>query len=200
MLKVGLTGGIASGKSTVCQLFSGHGITIVDADIIARQLVEPNQPCLTNIVQTFGEQIRLANGELDRPQLRQLIFSNPKAKKQLENILHPKIREQLIQQSNAANSPYCILSIPLLIEADMTDLADRTLVVETSPEQQLKRVCQRDNISTEQAKAIISSQSSPAQRKAIADDIIHNTKSAETLSTLVENLHKKYIDIAKAIL
>mgnify|MGYP000075881967 CR=1 FL=1 len=199
MLKIGLTGGIASGKSTACQLFSALGIEIIDADIIARELVEPNQPCLKQIIQTFGKQVLLANGALDRAQLRQLIFSNKGAKQQLEGILHPNIRKQLIKQSEKVVSPYCILSIPLLIEANMIPLVDRVLVVDIAPEEQLQRVCQRDNISTSQAKAIISSQSSASQRKSLANDIIDNNKSPESLDLVVTQLHKKYLDIANNI-
>ena len=199
MLKIGLTGGIASGKSTVSQLFSDHGIKIIDADMIARQLVEPAQPCLIKIRQTFGEKILLDNGDLDRTQLRQLIFSDTYAKQQLENILHPEIKLQLINQSEDAFSPYCILSVPLLIEAKMTSLVDRILVIEIDTDKQLKRICQRDNIPHSQAIAIMETQSSPIQRKALADDIINNNTSPENLSIAVENLHKKYLDLAKTI-
>ena len=199
MLKIGLTGGIASGKSTVSQLFSDHGIKIIDADMIARQLVEPAQPCLIKIRQTFGEKILLDNGDLDRAQLRQLIFSDTYAKQQLENILHPEIKLQLINQSEDAFSPYCILSVPLLIEAKMTSLVDRILVIEIDTDKQLKRICQRDNIPHSQAIAIMETQSSPIQRKALADDIINNNTSPENLSIAVENLHKKYLDLAKTI-
>jgi len=199
MLKVGLTGGIASGKSTVCQLFSTLGIEIIDADLIARQLVEPSQPCLETITQTFGKKILLDTGELNRIQLRQLIFSNPDAKQQLEAILHPKIRQQLIEQSDNSSSPYCILSVPLLIEAKMTSLVERILVIDTSPDEQLKRLCLRDNISHSQAMNILAAQSSSQQRNAMADDIITNNNSPTELNAEVINLHKKYLELAKTI-
>ena len=199
MLKIGLTGGIASGKSTVCQLFSALGIEVIDADIIARQLVEPAQPCLKQIIQTFGNHVLLENGELDRAQLRQLIFADEKAKQQLENILHPNIRQQLIKLSDEVSTPYCILSIPLLVEADMTALVDQILVINIDAAEQLNRVCQRDNISTLQAKAIISSQSPANQRNSLADDIINNNNSPESLSEVVTQLHKKYLDIANTM-
>ena len=128
MLKVGLTGGIASGKSTVSQLFSTLGIDIIDADLIAHQLVEPGQDCLDKITQTFGGNFLLNNGELDRQQLRQVIFSDLEARQQLEAILHPIIRQQLITQSDNSSSTYCILSVPLLIEAKMTSLVNRVFV------------------------------------------------------------------------
>ena len=196
MLKIGLTGGIASGKSTICQLFSDRGINIIDADIIARQLVEPHQSCLTQIVQSFGTQILLDTGELDRSQLRRLVFADLKMKHQLEKILHPRIRQQLIIQSNAALSPYCMVCIPLLIESNMFELVDRVLVIETSVDTQLDRVCKRDNTSLQQAKKIIASQSTRHQRANIADDIINNNHSAENLNIIVKKLHEKYLDLA----
>jgi dephospho-CoA kinase len=196
MFRVGVTGGIASGKSTVCALFQQFGIDIIDADVIAKQLVEPDEPCFLKIIQHFGNHFLLDNGELNRQKLRQLIFENPTAKLQLEAILHPVIRQTLIAQSKASTSPYCILSIPLLIEANMIDLVDRVLLADISPEKQLERVCQRDAISLAQATAIIKTQSSPLERKSIADDIINNDFSPEKLHTLVSSFHKKYLAIA----
>lgn len=192
MLKVGLTGGIASGKSTICELFSQHNIPIIDADIIAQELVKPNQTALKEVIQLFGNDILLNNGELDRKQLRQRIFSNSVDKQQLEALLHPRIRQQLIQQSNQVNAPYCILAIPLLIEANMFDIVDLVLVIDSEQEQQVKRVCRRDNISSADAQAIISSQATREQRLSIADDIISNNHSLESLTLLVDELHKKY--------
>ena len=200
MLKIGLTVGIASGKSTVCQRFTELGITVIDADIIARQLVEPGQTCLEQIVTLFGPEILHANGQLDRGQLRELIFTNAQAKQQLEQILHPAIRQQLLEQSNNIDSAYCILSVPLLIESNMTTLVDRVLVIETTNEKQVQRVCTRDGVTAEQAKAIINSQCSPTQRKQVADDIIINDQATEPLIELVSELHKKYLKMAKAII
>jgi len=199
MLKVGLTGGIASGKSTVSQLFFTLGIDIIDADLIARQLVEPGQDCLDKIIQTFGKKVLLNNGELDRQQLRQLIFSAPEAKQQLEAILHPKIQQQLIIQSDNSSSPYCILSVPLLIEAKMTSMVNRVLVIEIAADEQLKRLCQRDNISHTQALDIVAAQSSPQQRTSIADNIIINNNSPAELNAKVQNMHEKYLELAKTI-
>lgn len=193
MLKIGLTGGIASGKSTVCRLFSQHGVPIIDADIIARQLVKPQQQAYDEIVQTFGEDVCHSNGELNRQYLRQLIFSDDKAKKQLEIILHPRIRTQLIQQSNSQNAPYCLLIIPLLIENEMMDCVDRILVIDIDQSLQLSRLCKRDNIAVDDALLIINSQVSRQQRLACADDLITNNNSAEQLRKSVDNLHKKYL-------
>ena len=196
MFKVGLTGGIASGKSTVSNLFSELGITIIDADKIARDLVDINQPCYDQIVSRFGSDILLANQQLDRQKLRYLIFHDENAKEDLEAILHPAIRQQLLAQSESARSSYCILSIPLLIEAKMTDLVDRTLVVDTSAETQLSRLCDRDKITADEALRMINSQISRQQRLLYADDIIVNNDSPNTLKQLVMTLHKTYINLA----
>ncbi len=198
MLKIGLTGGIASGKSTVCQLFSQYDIAIIDADIIARELVEPNQIAYQQIIATFGADIIQQDGYLNRLGLRQLIFADSAAKQQLENILHPKIRQQLTLQSQQCSSPYCILVIPLLIEAKMQDLVDRILVIDLTPEQQLTRLCQRDNISEDDAQLMINSQSGLKQRLAVADDVIHNNNATNMLDKLVFQLHKKYLSLAKS--
>ncbi|MDF1589385.1 MAG: dephospho-CoA kinase [Gammaproteobacteria bacterium] len=196
MFKVGLTGGIASGKSTVSHLFSELGITIIDADNIARDLVEINQPCYDQIVARFGTGILLANQQLDRQKLRHLIFHDENAKEDLEALLHPSIRQQLLVQSESARSSYCILSIPLLIEAKMTDLVDRTLVVDTSAQIQLSRLCARDNITADQALRMITSQVNQQQRLLYADDIIINNDSPDALKQQVIMLHKTYINLA----
>lgn len=197
MFKIGLTGGIASGKSTVCRLFSQYGIPIIDADIIARQLVKPKQEAYNEIVQAFGERCCKANGELNRQYLRQLIFSNAQEKKQLEAILHPRIRTQLIQQSNTQNTPYCILAIPLLIESNMTECVDRILVLDIDLPIQLSRLCERDNIAVDNAQLIINSQVSRQQRLACADDVITNNNGYEQLKKSVIHLHKKYLSLIK---
>ncbi len=193
MLKIGLTGGIASGKSTVCRLFAQYGVPIIDADIIARQLVEPKQEAYNEIVRTFGDTTCLPNGELNRQYLRQLIFSDDKAKQRLEMILHPRIRMQLIQQSTALNAPYCILAIPLLVEANMAGLVDRVLVIDIDLSLQLSRLCERDNMPVHDAQLIISSQVNRQQRLACADDVIANNNGPENLKKQVDKLHKKYL-------
>ena len=197
MFKVGLTGGIASGKSTVSQIFSDLGISIIDADLIARQLVVPEQDCYLEIINTFGNKILQADGCLDRPKMRQLIFSDPVAKLKLEQILHPEIRQQLIIQSNAANSAYCILSIPLLFEANMQDLVNHILLIDIEPNLQIQRLCQRDTISPEQAGAIINSQSDRASRISLSNDIITNDGPAELLLQSVKKYHQQYLRLAK---
>jgi len=198
MFKVGLTGGIASGKSTISHLFTELGVTVIDADKIARDLVEPDQPCYHEILLRFGSEIVLDNCHLDRQKLRQIIFDDQQAKSDLENILHPNIRQQLISQSDAAaTSSYCILSVPLLIEANMTSLVDRILIIDTTPELQLSRLCARDNITQDVALKMINSQIGQQQRLQAADDIIINTGSASMLNKQVMDLHKTYCNLAK---
>ncbi|MFT7414010.1 MAG: dephospho-CoA kinase [Methylophagaceae bacterium] len=196
MLKIGLTGGIASGKSTVCRLFAQHGIPIIDADVIARQLVEQKQEAYNEIVDTFGVDICRPNGELNRQYLRQLIFTDDKAKQQLEMILHPRIRLQLIKQSDALNTPYCLLAIPLLVEANMVGLVDRILVVDIDLSLQMTRLRARDNITSDDAQFIINSQASRQQRLVCADDIILNNNGFKNINKHVDNLHKKYLSLA----
>lgn len=198
MLKIGLTGGVASGKSTVCQLFSRLGITIIDADQIARELVQIGKPCYTSIVNAFSPEFLLANQQLDRAKLRQFIFSDPDAKQQLEAILHPPIHQQLLERSQTAQSPYCLLAIPLLIEADMTDCVDRILVIDITKQNQLNRLCQRDHIAQALAENMISQQSNRQQRLTIASDIISNNSDIQHLENAVSQLHEKYIGLAKS--
>lgn len=198
MLKIGLTGGIASGKSTVCRLFAQYGIPIIDADVIARQLVEPKQEAYNEIVHTFGDDICLPNGKLNRQYLRKLIFSDDNAKHQLEMILHPRIRLQLFEQTNGLNAPYCILAIPLLIEAEMTELVDRVLLIDTDLALQLTRLSERDNISLDDAQLMINSQVNRLQRLACADDVISNNNGPENLNKQVDKLHKKYLSLANS--
>ncbi len=200
MLKIGLTGGIASGKSTVCTLFQHRSIPIIDADQIARQLVEPDKKAYQQIIDTFGLGMIQENRELNRHKLRDLIFSDITAKQQLEAILHPKIRKQLIRQGNEQQTPYCIFVIPLLIESKMNDLVDRILVIDIKPDLQLKRLQQRDGISPYQAQSIINAQCSRDQRLAHADDSIENNGTATSISIQVDKLHLKYLNLAKEAL
>jgi len=196
MLRIGLTGGIASGKSTVCRLFARHGVPIIDADIIARQLVEPQQEAYNEIIAAFGHDVCLSNGELNRQYLKKLIFSDDHAKQQLEMILHPRIRLQLFEQSNAFNTPYCILAIPLLIESKMTELVDRILLIDIDLSLQLTRLCERDNITIADAQLFINGQANRQQRLAYADDIIVNNNDQKSLTKCVDNLHKNYLSLA----
>jgi len=193
-LKIGLTGGIGSGKSTVCQLFSALSIPIIDADIIAREVVAPRQAALARIQQNFGD-ILLADGTLDRKKLGQIIFADPAKKQWLENLLHPLIYQRLKTEAATQLSPYVILAIPLLFETDMTDLVDRILVIDCPETLQLQRVKQRDQLDDDQIQRIIASQSSREERLRQADDIIDNSKSTAELAEQVKNLHNLYLSL-----
>lgn len=200
MLKIGLTGGIASGKSTVCALFEHYKVPIIDADLIARQLVEPGNEAHAEIVHHFGLKILQTDNSfsLNRKELRQRIFSDPTEKQALEAILHPKIRQQLILQSQQrhAEAAYIILAIPLLVESKMSDLVDRTLVIDIEPSLQLKRLQQRDGISSDLAHTMINAQCSPKRRLASADDVIDNNDNPAALSKQIQLLHQKYIKLS----
>jgi len=193
MLRVALTGGIGSGKSTVAKLFAKLGITIIDADKIAHQLTTPDAAISTQIIQHFGDAIVNQQGELDRTELRQIIFKNPDEKRWLEALLHPEIRKIMQQQIDAATSSYCLLVIPLLAEAKTPfEFIDRICVVDSPQELQIKRACQRDNISESQVASILKQQSTRQQRLEIANDVISNDGSLEQLQRQVNQLNIKY--------
>lgn len=192
MLKIGLTGGIGSGKSTVCRLFSELGVPIIDADIIARQLVEPNSPALEKLVAQFGKQILNPDSSLNRAYLRDLVFSDKNKKAQLDQIMHPLIYDEIEQQINGLNSPYCIIAIPLLLETQQMQRVDRIVVVDCNADTQLLRVVSRDQVKPEQVLSIIASQMSRQQRLSFADDVIDNTCSPAHLAEQVKRLHNSY--------
>jgi len=193
-LKIGLTGGIGSGKSTVCKLFAAFSIPVIDADIIARQVVAPGQAGLAQIQQNFDD-ILLPDGTLDRKKLGQIIFADPAKKQCLENILHPLIYQRLKTEAATQPGPYVILAIPLLFETNMTDLVDRILVIDCPEDLQFQRVKQRDRLEDEQIQRIIASQSSRQERLRRADDIIDNSKSTAELAEQVKNLHNLYLSL-----
>jgi dephospho-CoA kinase len=198
MLKIGLTGGIGSGKSTVCRLFMDLGVAIVDADVIARQLVEPGQPALSRLVDHFGQQILGTDGSLDRAKLRDLVFSDADKKQRLEDILHPLIYAQIAEEIGRLRGDYCIAAVPLLLETGKTHVVDRVLVVDCSVETQLERVLNRDKLSREQISAIIASQIPRQQRLTLADDVIDNSTAPAQLAEQVKRLHNSYNLLATA--
>ncbi|UTF59656.1 dephospho-CoA kinase [Gilvimarinus sp. DA14] len=195
---IGLTGGIGSGKSAAADLFAAHGITVVDADIAAREVVEPGTACLDAIAEHFGAGILLPGGELNRRALREIIFNDPQAKAWLEALLHPAIRELIIQQLNEAPSPYVLLVSPLLLETDQHQLASRILVIDCDESEQIQRAAVRDNSDAERIKAIMATQLTRTQRLAKADDILHNHGTLEDLAPQVDALHQEYLQLAKA--
>ena len=196
MLKIGLTGGVACGKSTVCKIFSQLGIAVIDADEIAHELVEVGKPCYLDIINTFGTAFLLKNQQIDRAKLRQLIFSNRVAKLQLETILHPSIRRELIERSHKVKSAYCILAVPLLIETNMDTAVDRILVIDITEKNQLDRLCKRDHLAPTLANNMIHQQSNRSQRLAMADDVITNNTGVQKLENSIKLLHETYLKIA----
>ena len=193
MLTIALTGGIGSGKTQVSDYFSSLGVPIIDTDIISRQLVEPGQPALEKITENFGHQLLLDSGQLDRAALREIIFNNATARKKLEDILHPAIREKVQYQLQALSFPYVIIVIPLYVETGQFLKTDRILVVDCPQEIQKNRVLARDNVSMEQLGKILEAQATRQQRLAVADDIIVNDADIETLQHKVMQLHEKYL-------
>ena len=194
MLKIGLTGGIGSGKSTVAEIFSDLGITIIDADIIAHQLTQPGSDSFKEIKQLLGKEYITDSGELDRKKIAQTIFSNPSKKMALEKILHPRIKQRMLQEIEQAQpSHYIILVIPLLLESDFTDLVDRIIVVDTDDEIRIKRTQQRDSRTEEQIREIMSKQIDRDHRLQQADNILNNNGNLEDLNDAVNRLHRQYM-------
>jgi dephospho-CoA kinase len=196
---VGVTGGIGSGKTTVTDLFAEHGITVVDADVIAREVVAPESFGLSEIVKRFGESILLTDGFLDRNALRKHVFAHPEDKTWLDQLLHPLIRKEMAAQTLAANSAYCILSVPLLVEGGLQTLVNRVLVVDIPETLQIERASARDNSDEQLIRAIMQNQCSRKQRLAVADDVVDNSTNIQQLNQQVQVLHNKYLELASAL-
>ncbi|WP_061014203.1 dephospho-CoA kinase [Photobacterium leiognathi] len=197
-LVIGLTGGIGSGKTTVANLFADtYGIDIIDADIVAREVVEPNTFGLNAIIEKCGKEILLEDGTLNRAKLRDAIFSQPKLKTWLNNLLHPLIREKMQQDINQSQSPYCLLVVPLMVENNLQTMTHRLLVVDVDEQVQIQRAQQRDNVSIEQIKNILASQASREQRLDAADDVITNNGDNKALVSQVEQLHLQYLKMSQ---
>lgn len=191
MLKVGLTGGIGSGKSTVAEKFEELGVHVIDTDAISHQLTETPE-VLQRLRQAFGDSI-IANHRLDRGQLARLVFSSETEKSRLEAILHPLIRQEVFRQlGHYADEAYVIIAVPLLLETDFHELVDRILVVDIPPELQLQRVSQRDNRSEDQIRRIIATQTDRDSRLRRADDIIDNSNDQSALEPKIAELHRQY--------
>jgi dephospho-CoA kinase len=194
--RVGLTGGIASGKSTAAKFFGALGVPILDSDQVARDVVEPGQPPLERLVERFGRRILTADGHLDRPALRDIVFADPKARADLEALTHPAIGAAMEARSAAAGGPYQILVIPLLVEKNLAAHVDRVLVVDCDEELQIRRLRDRDGSTPEQVEAILRAQAPRAARLKAADDVIRNDTDMSAVRDQVAALHARYLDLA----
>lgn len=195
-LRIGLTGGIASGKSTVAQRFLELGIPVIDADVSARAVVAPGTAGLAQVVKRFGAGVIAPDGELDRRAVRDLIFGDPALRQELEAMLHPLIRTHMEEQAAKAAGAYLVMAIPLLIEGDALDRIDRVLVIDMDEAAQLERLLARDGGSLEQARAIVASQTSRAARLKAADDVLTNDGTVTDLRQAVDRLHERYLLLA----
>jgi dephospho-CoA kinase len=197
VFRVGLTGGIASGKTTVANLFSALGVPVIDTDQLAREVVEPGQLPLKRLVERFGPSILTPDGHLDRPALRHIVFSDPRARADLEALTHPAISAEVEARAAAAGGPYQILVIPLLVEKNLGAHVDRILVVDCDEELQLKRLMARDGSSLEEARAILAAQVTRTARQRAAHDIIKNDGGVSELSLQVNAFHGRYLELAR---
>ncbi|MBS0364434.1 MAG: dephospho-CoA kinase [Proteobacteria bacterium] len=196
VFRVGLTGGIASGKSTAAKFFGALGVPVLDSDQIAREVVEPGQPPLERLVERFGPTILTEDGHLDRPRLREIVFSDPMARADLEALTHPAIGAAMEARSASEGGPYQILMIPLLVEKGLRTQVDRVLVVDCDEELQLRRLRDRDGSTPEQARAMLAAQAPRAARLRAADDVIVNDADMSHVRQQVEALHARYLELA----
>jgi dephospho-CoA kinase len=194
---VGISGGIGSGKTTVTDLFAKHGVDVIDADVIAREVVEPGTPALESIVDKFGQSVLTESGCLDRAKLRTIVFNDPEVKNWLNQLLHPVIRQQMLLQTQLAKSSYCLLSVPLLVENKMYELVDSVVIVDVNEQTQLQRTLLRDKTNEQQIRAIMNAQATRQQRLAVANDVIDNDGDPEELIEKVSQLHQRYLKLAK---
>jgi dephospho-CoA kinase len=199
---VGISGGVGSGKTTVTDLFAKYAIKVIDADVIAREIVEPGTPALKAIIDKFGQSVLdssggSSSGTLDRAKLRTLVFNNSEVKNWLNQLLHPAIREQMLLQTKQAESAYCLLSVPLLVENKLYQHVDRVVIVDVHEQTQLQRTLLRDKTNEQQIRAIMSAQATRQQRLAVADDVIDNNGKADDLTEKITQLHKHYLQLAK---
>lgn len=192
---IGLTGGIASGKSTVQAAFESWGVPVLDADIVAREVVMPGAPALAQIAEVFGAQMLHADGTLDRAAMRARVFGNPEELKRLEAITHPHIRVRMLEWKAAQRAPYCIISVAILLEAKMTDLVDRVLLIDTSEHAQRARLRQRDGISDVLIEQMLAAQWSRQQRLAQSQDVLCNAGELAAIADGVRQLHGFYLEI-----
>jgi dephospho-CoA kinase len=194
--RIGLTGGIGSGQSTVSALFRKLGVPVIDADVIVRKLVEPGEPAYEQVVALAGAEAVAPDGRLRRDLLRQAVFEDQALRAQLEAVLHPLVYREMEKAVSKITYPYCILSIPLLVETAGGARVDRVLVVDAPEEAQIARTSERDGVAADQIRRIISAQAGRRRRLQAADDVIDNSGDRETLKRRVRELHRKYLAIA----
>lgn len=197
-LRIGLTGGIASGKSAVANMFGELGAAIIDTDVIAREVVEPGEPALDDIRHEFGDDFIDDDGRLDRPAMRRIIFADDDARTRLESILHPRIRKAALAQADTAGGDYQIIVVPLLVESPLKAFVDRIVVVDCDENTQIRRLMARDAESEGQARRILAAQASRDERLAIADDVVRNDGELSATLEQVQALHRKYLRLARA--
>jgi dephospho-CoA kinase len=197
-LRIGLTGGIASGKSTVADMFTDLGVPVIDTDVIAREVVRPGKPALEEIREAFGDAVIAADGTLDRPAMRAIVFGDDAARRRLEAILHPRIGEATREQADAAGGEYQVIVVPLLVGSSLRTFVDRVLVVDCDEETQVSRLLARDAESEAQARRILAAQSSRDERLAVADDVIANDGDLDETRQQVLALHRRYLREAAA--
>jgi len=195
---VGLTGGVASGKSTVANLFSALGIPIIDADVVSREVTAPGSPLLARIAERFGAGYVRDDGSLDRRALRELVFSDPQALADLESLTHPAIFRAIEEHAATADGPYQILALPLLVEKGNVSLVDRVLVIDCDETLQVRRLQARDGSTLEEARAMLAAQAPRAARLEAADDVITNEGDLNSLRDQVERCHMRYVGLAAA--
>ncbi len=196
-LRIALTGGIASGKSTITDMFRDLGATIIDTDVIAREVVAPGQAALDEIREAFGDAVIAPDGSLDRPAMRKVVFSDNDARARLEGILHPRIREATMAMADAADGPYQIIVVPLLVGSPLAGYVDRILVVDCDEETQIRRLIARDAESETRARQMLAAQASREDRLALADDVIANDGDLRDAQREVRSLHRKYLALAR---
>lgn len=196
MFTVALTGGIASGKSTVERRFALRGVGIIDADILAHEVVAPGTPGLAEIVEAFGDGVLAADGSLDRKAMRERVFADADARRRLEGIVHPRVRHAMQEALGNMRGSYCLVVIPLFVESGEYGWVDRVLVVDVDRQTQIDRLLRRDGITPELAEAMLDAQATREQRLAMADDVIDNTSDLETLDAAIDALHEKYLVLA----
>ncbi|MEM9383643.1 MAG: dephospho-CoA kinase [Pseudomonadota bacterium] len=197
-LKIGITGGIASGKTAVSDHFARLGVPVIDTDVLAREVVEPDTAGLREVVQAFGERVLRPDGALDRARLRGIVFADATARRRLEEILHPRIWKAARGQIEGVQTSYCVVVIPLLAEGGAVDRVDRVLVIDCDPDTQLERLMRRDGATEEAARRVLAAQATRASRLVIADDVLVNDGDLRDLEAEVARLHAQYTVLARA--